>query len=741
MEKWRGASEQDRMNSRLLPFQAATGVLRRRPDPSGAQDRVDPRELARVFWARRRIVLGAMLVGAVLTYLIVSMMTPRFEGLAKVMLEARKPQMSNSQQVVPDLAVTDQVVNSEVSVLTSNVLIEQAIDLIGMARLDSMDPALQPPSIIGRIMGVFASKSASSDTSMTPEQLKKERLVDAITKSLTVKREDQSNVLDIQILNKDRVLAPLIANAMAQAYIEGQVNGRRLTAGDATQWLQRRVDQLKVDVETAEKQVDKFRAENLITDGGSLDAATQQLGELNNQLVLARADRIAAEASYNRLQNVIAKGGITAVGDIVSSPALDALNTSLQALQRQDAIWAANYGPTHPERVRLAGEMKGIQGDITQEVQKLVEQRKSALATAQLREQTMMASIADMEKRVVTLSRSTIDLRQLERVASSAQSAYNDALTRLNNTRTEEQMQQPDSVLIARATQSSLPATPRKMLMTFIGALSGLALGLGAVFFKEMAQTTFKLASEIESDTGLPLIASIPQESWTTPLEALTELSVRPYGLYAERIRHLRTAILARDTKVKARSVIFMSSVPGESKTTTTLALAQMAALAGRSVIVVDCDLRRTTLSQTFPVNRQYDLADFIFNKCALSDAIHSDPKLSFDILAANTRRPDAADELSISWLQPMIDALKSRYDLVLIDAPALLAVSDALILAQVVDERYFLVRWHSTARDAVLKGISQLAEAGVSLDGVVMTLVDPKSRGELYADAYDYSA
>ncbi len=732
------------MNSRLLPFETAAAAARRRlPLPSDVPDRVDVRDLFALIWRKRRIIFAATGAGLVLALAASVLMTPLYASVSKVMIESRVPQLARSQQVVQDLAVNDQAVNSVVSVITSNVLIGKAIDEIGLPALDGLDPANAPPSLMARVSGairsIFPSPPAGPSL-MTPEEAKRQRLTAVIQKNLKVTRELQANVIDIQMALPDRVLSARIANALANEFIASQVNTRRDTAGNATRWLEQRLAETRSQVEQAEAAVDRYRAAHLLSDGGTLDGATQQLGELNNQLVIAHADRVTAEAAYNRLQEVIAKTGMTGVRDIVTSPTLDALNSQLMDLQRQDAIWAANYGPQHPERVRLAGEIKGVQDDIAREVQKIVEQKKSDMATATLRETTMRQSIAAMEQRVVELSQSNIGLGQLQRVAESARAAYNDLLSRLNETRTEQQLQSPDSLLIERATVSRLPSSPKPLLMAAVGGMLGLVLGFGVVFFQEMTSASFTRAVELERETGLPVLAALPQGEWTSPLGAWSELSRRPYGLYAERIRHLRTALLMKDGRGEARAILLASSVPDESKTTTTLALARMAALAGRKVLVVDGDLRRSTLSQTFGWTMTHDFADFIANGCSLSEAILRDERLGFDVLACARPRPDAADQLSETWLAPMIASLKQAYDLVLVDAPATLAVADALVLAQAVDESLYLVRWRSTERGYVAKGLSQFAEAGVPVSGLVLTLVDPKTGADVHAGDYDYS-
>ncbi len=755
------------MNSRVLPFEsgALSGALgggggrgrdphRRRSGGGRPQepDRVDVRELFRMLWRRRRVVLAGVLGGVVLALAVSHLMTPTYTGLAKVLIESRPSQVTEgapNRSMPPQL--NDQVVNSEVAVLQSNVLIGEAIQAIGLKRLAQMDPALKTPSLLARGLGAVKSLlglGAGSGTSkpqpgapvLTPAQKQLQRLTWAVSKELRITREGQSYVIDIKVSNPDPVLAALLANGLADQYIASQVTGRQDSAAKATHFLTGRVVELQKQVEAAEAKVEQFRAQNLLVDGGTLEAARQQLGQLNNQLIIARGDQIAAQARYERIQQVIKKGGLTEVSSIVSSPALDTLSAKLMGLQRQDAIWAQHYGPQHPERVRLAAEIKGVQHDLNEEVQKLISQRKNDADIAGIRARTLEQSINKMETRVVALSRSTIGLRQLERQATAAQAAYQQLLARLTDTQTQEQMQRPDAKVIARADIASRPSSPRTKLLAILGGLVGLIFGTGLVFFLELTASTFRGLGELERETDLPVLAAVPRGPWKSPLGAWRELAQDPYGLYAERIRHLRTALLMRDGKEGARSVMMASSTPAEGKTTTVLALARMAALAGKKVVVVDCDLRRSMLYRLFGWQAEKDFASFINNECGLAEAIHHDKELGFDVLAASRGRPDAADELAVDWLLPMFETLKRKYDLVLVDAPALLAVSDALVIGQAVDTCLYLVRWGHTPRQAVAKGLSDCEEAGLVMAGTVLTQVDPRLSPDVYAGGYAYS-
>ncbi len=725
------------MNSRVMPADLRPfSRAKHRHHPEDA-DSVDLRGLVRTIW-RYRWILAACAIGmAVITWLAVGMITPTYSALAKVMLDPRKAQIITNDEVVQDLDLSEQVVNGEAAVLRSNVLIEQVITSMGIDRFAEM-----APEAFASVNDAAASGNA--DSIARAEANRMQELVWRIRKDLSVYREGESYVIGVRVENGDPVMAADIANGVVNTYIGGQITGRRDTARRATNWLEARVAELRGEVETAETAVATYRAKSLVADGSTLDTATQQLANLAGQLIEARADRATSQARYEQLRSVQETGGDVAVAKIVTSPLIEQLTTERIELVRQDDNWAERYDEDHVERVRLKAKMARLDGDVESEVQRIIDVSRNELEIAQIRETTLQEGISTLEERIQSISQNSLGVRQLEREAAAARGNYESLLSRLTETRTQEQLQEPDAKLIEKATIPGAPSAPRPKLMGALGGMLGGALGLGVIFFFEMTAQTFRSTRELESETGLAMLAAIPNHGQSKKglMAATRWLAENPYSLYGERIRHLRTSLLMRDGKDQSRAIMLLSNAPGEGKTTTTLALAQMSAMAGKSVIVVDCDLRRSTMQKSFGWDIDLDLADFIRGNCALSDAVYSDPDFGFDFLAATGSHPDVADRLSVPILAPMIEDLKRVYDVVLVDAPALLAVSDALVLAQVVDTRVLLVRWNSTPRRAVSSGLAALDEMRLDVTGTAMTMVDPsKSSDDPNIEGYAYDA
>ncbi|SDL16057.1 GumC family protein [Aliiruegeria lutimaris] len=725
------------MNSRIMPSDLNSFArARRTPQPQDA-DAVDLRGLWRTIWRRRWLVIGFGMGFAILTYFAINfLVTPKYTALAKVMLDPRKAQIITNEEVVRDLDLSEEVVNGEAAVLRSNVLIQEVIETIGIERFEPMTP-----KTFEWVADVAAEGDPDALAYAREQQM--QAVVYVIRKNLSIYREGDSYVIGIRTENPDRFLSAEIANTIADTYIGGQISGRVDKARRATSWLEARVDELRKEVEAAEIAVAEYRARSLLADGSTLETVTDQIGQLAGQLVAARADLATAEASHERLVSVASEGGFAAVARIVTSPLIEQLNAERIDLVRQDDNWAERYDANHVERVRLRAKLARIEADIEAEVQKIMEISANEFEIAQIRENTLQSGISELEERIQSITQNSLGLRQLEREAQAARSNYEMLLSRLTETRTQEQLQEPDAKLIERAVVPATPSKPRPKLLAIMAGILGGAAGLAVIFVLEMTTQTYRTGRDIESETGLPVLANLPLHPHAKSglMEATRALRDAPYTLYAERIRHLRTALLMRDGEDMSRAIVMLSNAPGEGKTTTALALAQMSVMAGKSVIVVDGDLRRATMQKSFNWDIENDLADVLRGDCQLYEAVYTDPDFGFDFLVAKGTHPDVADRLSVRKLAPIIDELKLFYDVVIVDAPALLAVSDALVLAQVVDTRLLLVGWDSTPRRAVATGLAALNEMRLDLAGVAFSKVDPSRSSEPNIEGYSYDA
>ncbi len=714
------------MNAGSARFQVL--AVRAKTVPSGNDfDAVETRSLFRALWQGRWKVGGLAFAVGALAWVAMLQITPTFTVYSKMMLDTRKVQIVGGNEVVADVAPSEQVVNSEIGVLQSNMVTERMLAGLPPQQRDQLDPALKPLSLSARVKGAIKGLISDPAPPSDDPAAREARLIDAVRAIRTAYAQPDSYVMVVRVDSDDPALARDVANGLADAYIALQLENRRSGVVRATDWLEEQIISLRQQVEASESAVAKFRAESLIADGGTLENVSQQLGDLNAQLASVRTARVESESRLSQLTDMVAAQDISAAAAVINTPAMQELAAQQLKLRQDDAVWARTYDATQSRRVETQTKLDEVQAAMQGELENAISVARSDLDLARNREAGIESGIRALEVKVMDMTANQIGLRQLNREADAARQTYESFLARIAETRAQKELQQADSVLVERALLPQVPSAPRPTLLATLAMTVTAALAAAWILFREMAPNTYRSPRELSTSTGLPVLTTLPDEGWTDPRAMLADLRQNPHSTYADRIRHLRTAMtLRRPTVGRGQSVLLLSASAGEGKTTTALALTQLAVMSGRTAIIVDCDLRnpRILAALSGRTRPAHDFGDFIEYRCDLPEAIYSPAGFTFDVLGARDPLRSGADSLSSTWLAQILRELERCYDLVIIDSPALLAVPDALIVAQEVETNFFVVSCDQTPRDAVQRGLATLAEMGIEVQGLILNKV-----------------
>jgi succinoglycan biosynthesis transport protein ExoP len=535
----------------------------------------------------------------------------------------------------------------------------------------------------------------------------------------------------------DAELVAAVANGVADTYISEELANRRDSVRQATAWIQELVAEAQIEVQNTEAALAAARARSLASEGSSYDNANQQLANLTSELAVARAGLAAAQATYDQLQSVLADQGAQGLAMAVTSPMLETLLSDRLAAQRKDDEWARSYGPDHPQRVKLRDEMEAIDTQLEIEARRVIDQRAGDVTVAASRVTSLTASVQQLEDQLAGISGNTVELRQRELEAAATRSYYETLLARLSSASGQDKLQLPEARVIDRAPVPEAPSAPRPKLLGAFGGLLGLTFAIIAAVVMEMTRSTFRTRREIEAQTGHRVLAILPRMRGRDMRRLMTNLRGKSNTVFGERLRQLKTVLLMRRGGYDKQVIMVASSRPGEGKSMVAMALAEMAVLAGKEVVVVDADLRCSSLVKNFGWTPEHDLADFVMERCDLAEAILTDEELGINVLPTAHHSVEAADELSADWLQPMMDELKAVYDVVIIDSPPLLEVADGLVLARVADSIVYVVRWDSTPRQAVAEGLEALRSMRLGVAGIVLNRADPKFTENAYGETY----
>lgn len=327
-----------------------------------------------------------------------------------------------------------------------------------------------------------------------------------------------------------------------------------------------------------------------------------------------------------------------------------------------------------------------------------------------------------------------IDVAATDTIPSRAASVANAAAESLAELITEFDPRAEGAVsarIIDRARAPRSPVSPNPRNNLVIGGLLGLAVGAAAALLLEALDRSVKTTAQAEQSYGVPVLASLPRQRRMKddPLSSLDH----SHSAAAEAYRSLRTSLRFLDTDSPLRSVLITSAVAGEGKTTVAANLGAVIAQGGERVILIDADLRRPRLGSLFGADGP-GLTNVVHGEVALDDALRAvGPKLA--VLPPGPVPANQSEVLGSEAMARLIDGAVELADVVLVDAPPALPVTDAAVLAALVDGVLLVSRFGSTERSAATEAARTLHGVGARLIGVVINAIRGRDRAYYRAE------
>ena len=350
---------------------------------------------------------------------------------------------------------------------------------------------------------------------------------------------------------------------------------------------------------------------------------------------------------------------------------------------------------------------------------------ETARGTAQLT--ALSLSQASLEAQIARQSEDMIALQQLTREAEATRLLYEHFLTRLKETSAQQGIQQADSRILSQAVVPGTPTSPDTMQIVLMSLLAGSLAASGVLMARDLRDTTFRSASGLESATALRVLGQIPLIPANGRREMVEYLADKPASAAAEAVRNLRTSVLLAKADTPPQVFLSTSSLPAEGKTTNALALAQNLVGMGRSVVLIEGDIRRARLGPHLGLPPRDALGEVISGGVPVMEALQEVPHLGLHVLSGMQARVNAADLFSSAAFHDMIRALREQFDVVIIDSPPVLVVPDARILSQVADTVLFTVRWNKTTRAQLDEAMRLFETSGQRVAGLILSQIDPK--------------
>jgi succinoglycan biosynthesis transport protein ExoP len=530
-----------------------------------------------------------------------------------------------------------------------------------------------------------------------------------------------------------------VANAVADRYKtmrDVEEDQRTNRGADA---LRDQITQQEKVVHDKKAEVEKMRQDlgdkGIIMPGGADSGSTEQaemdLNTRKSELLTAQEDDDARQVL---LKNVIKMpddkflSTLDALGR--SQPNISNLRTTALSIQTDISnLLQAGYGENNERIQSLRAELVENQQQIKDLTAGLRQAMLIDADMAKSRVDLLQSQVDDLNKRVLQDTTSAlVPFRDLQRQLVQAQSLLDSYNIRLKQVISDSQLTESPVRIISRAEPPESPSKPNKSQNYTVSVVAGLAVGLGVAFLIEYLDTSVKTMADAETLLGLPVLTVIPNKGGPMPL--IQDSGRLPH---AEGYRILRAKL---DLKVQngiGPSLTMLSGGPGEGKSTTIFNLAIVCSQAGQSVILVDCDLRRPTLHELLGASNERGLSNYLRGEGDAASFVQRTAIPKLQVLTAGNMPMSEIGVLAGDKIRNMLDDLKQRYDLVLIDAPPVLGISDGSIIAREVDYVILVIQHRRYPREISLRAKRAIEEVHGNCVGMVLNCVAVKSDDSYY--------
>jgi succinoglycan biosynthesis transport protein ExoP len=568
---------------------------------------------------------------------------------------------------------------------------------------------------------------------------KLDRAADALLKRLEVSQD--AYIIAVSTTSQNPIKAQRLASTIANDYLASQREARQEALEHVATWLKGRVDDLQSHVLETEGSIEKLKLENGIHDTESDDLRERQIGDLSAQVAAAREGVNDKRARLDQARHVIAtKGDIESIPELTASPTLTELRRKQMELSLTAADLRKKVGERNVQVTSIPTELATINDEIDTEAERILSSMQNGYDIAVRREQSLEANLQTLTTRLD--SKTYIKLQQLQRVADTDRKGYESYLSQYNDISERRALQDASARIVSPAT---LPRSPSSGYAKFyaLGGLIGLAGGLMLAFLLEYLKTGVSNSMEAEQSFGLPVVGIIPlmarqKTRGASGYRPLDRMVNEPLSHLSEAVRTMRIGLEL--SRANPKVILITSALPGEGKSTAAMLLAASSASSGKRTILVDCDLRLRTASAVLRRKHQPGLSELLRGAAKLTDVITEDPLTQVSAIPAGSMVGNPADLLMSQEMLDLIAALRRAFDYVIIDAPPLLPVVDALVLATVVDKILAVVAWRETPRASIHEALRVLGPAANRVAGIVLNKVDFKQlRG--YGAGYHYGS
>lgn len=682
----------------------------------------DPRALLVILRRRLPIFLSAlaMILGSAVAY---ANLAPReYSSIAKLLIEPRRGDpVPQSGAAASDQAPSSDFIDTQILVLDSPQL---------SARVATALELLDDPEFGGAVP-IHAADGP------TPAQ-KRARLVTAaqrLRSLVVIRRAGQTALIEIGASTRSPLLSARIANQYVAQYLIGIQEARAASERQLNAKIDSRLNQLRADAERADRNLQNYRIANGLMSSEGATLAEQETSTLNQQVQAARAQLAERQGRLAAARRQLRSGGGGSdVASTLNSGTIGSLREQEADSSRNLAQLRVRYGARHPSIAQEEQRLADAQRQIQAETDRILTSLEGEVRVAASGLASLERSQGRARGRLASNASAQVGFLELQRKAQAANNVYEAFLNRSRGTAARGGIEQPMASLSSAAIPATAPSSPNVRLVCTIGLLAGLLFSFLAVAVAEFLDNGTRTKADVEKRLGARYLGAVPNVASTLgglrPMEAPEDYLVsHPLSSFAEAMRNLRASVTLRGPR-KPRVIAVTSALPREGKTTTAICLARTLAISGASTVLLDCDVRRRSASDTLLDGRPGRLFEVLTGELSIDEAVLTDAATGLGILGTDRAPDDGRDLLAPDLVGGLLERLKDRYEYVVIDTAPVLGIADARSVASMAEAVIMLARWRGTSLRAVDAALDLLIGVRAKVVGVALTQVDLREFG-----------
>lgn len=567
-------------------------------------------------------------------------------------------------------------------------------------------------------------------------------IIKAVAQDISVSPIRLSRLVEIKVEHPDPKKAADIVNTLCDEFLSRNVDLKTKASVDMLNRLKTEMGTEERKLGDAEKALHEYaRTHNQVSFEESENIVLLALKALQTDYAKAQSEAAVAQKIVETANEVIATGAdITSIPQVANHPAVQALTRELAVGEAEFAEIAQRYKSKHPLYIRAEKKLQSLQESINNQAKTIVSSLRNNFQYTRATEERLKQLVENQKQEQLTVEKLRIEYSVLKRQAEAADLLYKTVLSRMKETDLTSRNKVNNMMVIDPAVVPTRPIKPRIVLTVLLGLIGGLGIAVGLAFFVNYLDDSIKSQDDVETYLRLPFLGYVPNIKTNSVIERDLQAHLHPQSNAAEGFRTLRASISLTPKAERFHVLAITSTIPSEGKSLVASNLAIVMAQTGLKTLLVDADLRRPSVHKAYQLHSPTGLSSFLTQEVdQLDKIVHKTEVPNLDVICCGAVPSTPSELIGSKRMHEFLEAVRARYDRVILDSPPISAVSDPLIIAAMSDGVVFVTKFNKIRREHARKSVQRIQDAGIHVLGSVLNDIDFEGKDSYYYSYYYY--